>query len=133
MKTTREKNVGSSGSEEEGSMFLQNVGKLALDYTAFHARKCFSLNVLHSLLKFQTAYTKARVKLSRHENVWGMEIKLHVFLTPSSFYPEERALGTHWRGGWMGPRAGWILCRRDNKFLPLLGIEPDSPAAHLVV
>jgi hypothetical protein len=40
-------------------------------------------------------------------------------------YPEERVLGTHWVGGWVGP------CTRD-KSLPLLGIEPDSPVTHLV-
>jgi len=24
---------------------------------------------------------------------------------PQSLYPRERALGTHWIGGWVGPRA----------------------------
>jgi len=45
----------------------------------------------------------------------GLEVKLHVFLTPvlhggewsasrpGRFTPEERASGTHWIGGWVGP------------------------------
>jgi hypothetical protein len=48
---------------------------------------------------------------------WGVEVKLHAFLTsvldggewsasrPGRFAPTERAPGTHWRGGWVGPRA----------------------------
>jgi hypothetical protein len=27
-------------------------------------------------------------------------------LRPGSFNPRERAPGTHWIGGWVGPRAG---------------------------
>jgi hypothetical protein len=29
-----------------------------------------------------------------------------VSFTPRRFTPGERALGTHWIGGWVGPRAG---------------------------
>jgi hypothetical protein len=29
-----------------------------------------------------------------------------VSFTPTPFYPLERAPGTHWIGGWVGPRAG---------------------------
>jgi hypothetical protein len=48
----------------------------------------------------------------------GMDVETHVFLTsalvggewsasrPGWFTPEEGAPGTHWRGGWVGPRAG---------------------------
>jgi hypothetical protein len=47
---------------------------------------------------------------------WGVEVQLHSFLTsaldggewsPSRlgrFTPRERAPGTHWTGGWVGPR-----------------------------
>jgi len=28
---------------------------------------------------------------------------------PGHFTPRERAPGTHWIGGWMGPRAGLII------------------------
>jgi hypothetical protein len=48
----------------------------------------------------------------------GMYVEIHIFLTsalvggewsasrPCRFTPEERAPGTHWIGGWVGPRAG---------------------------
>jgi len=47
----------------------------------------------------------------------GVEVKLHAFLTPAldgaewsasrpgDFIRWERAPGTHWIGGWVGPRA----------------------------
>jgi len=49
--------------------------------------------------------------------VWEVEVELHAFLTlvldggkwsascPGHFTPEERAPGTHWIGGWVGPTA----------------------------
>jgi hypothetical protein len=52
------------------------------------------------------------------EAYWGVEIYLHAFLTsaldggewsasrPGRFTRRERAPGTHWKGGWMGPRTG---------------------------
>jgi hypothetical protein len=48
---------------------------------------------------------------------WGVEINLHAFMTsvldggersasrPGRFTPRERVPGTHWIGGWVGPRA----------------------------
>jgi hypothetical protein len=48
---------------------------------------------------------------------WGVEVKLHAFLTsaldggewsaslPDRFTPRERTPGTNWIGGWVGPRA----------------------------
>jgi hypothetical protein len=38
------------------------------------------------------------------------------------FMALERALGTNWIGGWMGPRAGLDAVKK-RKFLPLPGIE----------
>jgi hypothetical protein len=48
-----------------------------------------------------------------------VDVQIHVFLTsalvrgerlallPGRFTPEDkRALGTHWKGGWVSPRAG---------------------------
>jgi len=47
---------------------------------------------------------------------WGVEVQLHTFLTsaldggecqvsrPGRFTPTERAPGTLWIGGWVGPR-----------------------------
>jgi hypothetical protein len=49
---------------------------------------------------------------------WGVEVQLRAFLTsaldggecspshPGLSTPRESALGTHWIGGWVGPRAG---------------------------
>jgi hypothetical protein len=47
---------------------------------------------------------------------WGVKVQLHAFLNsaldgdewtsrPGLFTPRERAPGTHWIGGWVGPRA----------------------------
>jgi hypothetical protein len=72
----------------------------------------------------------------------GVDIKIHIFLTsalaegewsasrPCRYTPEERALGTHWRGGWVGPRAG-LEDVEKRKFLTLPGLEfrpLDRPA-----
>jgi hypothetical protein len=37
----------------------------------------------------------------------GVDVQIHIFLTSAvaPFTPEEGALGTHWIGGWVGPRA----------------------------
>jgi hypothetical protein len=40
--------------------------------------------------------------------------------------PGKRALGTHWTGGWVGPRAGLDTQFRGKILLPLPGIEPRS-------
>jgi len=38
-----------------------------------------------------------------------------VSYTPCSFTPGERASGTHWVGGWVGPSAGLdMVVRRKN-------------------
>jgi hypothetical protein len=45
-------------------------------------------------------------------------------------YPEERTppTGTHWTGGWAGPRAG-LDTETGGKILPPLpGTEPRSPS-----
>jgi hypothetical protein len=33
---------------------------------------------------------------------------------PGRLSPGERAPGTHWAGGWMGPRAGLDIMEREN-------------------
>jgi hypothetical protein len=38
------------------------------------------------------------------------------------FTPEERAPGTHWIGGWVGPRAG-LDDTEKRKFLTLPGLD----------
>jgi hypothetical protein len=70
----------------------------------------------------------------RHEDVWGVAVYIHVFLTsalvagewspprPCRFTPGERAPGTHWIGDWVGPRAGLDDVEK-RKFLTLQGLE----------
>jgi hypothetical protein len=51
-----------------------------------------------------------------------------VSVTPRPrFSPEERTLGTHCTGGWVGPRAGLDTEVRGKILSPLPGIEPRSP------
>jgi hypothetical protein len=40
-----------------------------------------------------------------------------------TFYPEERAPGTHWIRGWVGSRAGLDTVEK-RRYLALPGIEP---------
>jgi hypothetical protein len=75
---------------------------------------------------------------------WGMEVQLHAFLTsaldegewsasrPGRFTPRERALGTHWIGGWLGPRA--VLDAVVNRKIPspLQESNPRTPIVQLV-
>jgi hypothetical protein len=44
-----------------------------------------------------------------------------------AFPPGERTPGTHFTGGWVGPRAGLDTEARGKNPLPLPGIEPRSP------
>jgi hypothetical protein len=64
----------------------------------------------------------------------GVDVQTHVFLTsaivggewspsyPDRFNPGETAPGTHWIGGWVGPRVG-VDDMEIRKFLPPLGLE----------
>jgi hypothetical protein len=49
---------------------------------------------------------------------------------PGRFTPRKRAPGTHWIGGWVGPRAGLDDVEK-RKVLPLLGIEPGPSSPSL--
>jgi hypothetical protein len=63
----------------------------------------------------------SKVKVIKHyamKAYEGVDVYIHVFLTsalvggewlasrPGRFTPGERDPGTHWAGGWVGPRAG---------------------------
>jgi hypothetical protein len=64
----------------------------------------------------------------------GVDVLIRVFLTsaivggewsashPCRYIPGERAPGTHWIGGWVGPRAGLDEVEK-RKFLTLWGLE----------
>jgi hypothetical protein len=42
-------------------------------------------------------------------------------------YTGERATGTHWKGGWVGPRAGMDAMEK-TKFLTLLVLQGHAVA-----
>jgi hypothetical protein len=62
----------------------------------------------------------------------GVDVYIHIFFTsalagasasrPCRFTPGERTPGTHWIGGWVGPRAG-LDDVENRKFLTLPGLE----------
>jgi hypothetical protein len=76
----------------------------------------------------------------------GVDVLIHIFLTaalvrgewsasrPCRFTPGERAPGTHWVWGWVGPRAG-LNDVEKRKFLTLPGLKlrllrcPAQPVA----
>jgi hypothetical protein len=78
-------------------------------------------------------------KALRHEGVLGSECIDPYFLDlgtswsasgPCRFTPGERASGTHWTGGWVGPRAGLDdLGKRKCFILPELELRPLSHPA----
>jgi hypothetical protein len=47
---------------------------------------------------------------------------------PGRFNPRKRAPGTHWKGGWMGPRAGLDAVSKRNTSSP----RRDSNPSHSV-
>jgi hypothetical protein len=55
----------------------------------------------------------------------GSRWKRVVSFTPRPLYFMLRALGTHWIGGWMSPRAG-LDTMANKKSVPLKVIEPRS-------
>jgi hypothetical protein len=66
----------------------------------------------------------------------GVDVWTRIFLTsalvvgewaashPDRVTPGERATGTHWIGGWVGPRAGLDKVEK-RKFLPVLESNSD--------
>jgi hypothetical protein len=64
----------------------------------------------------------------------GVNVQIYIFLTsalaggewsasrPGRITPDERVPGTHWLGGWVGPRAG-VDDVDKRKFLSLPGLE----------
>jgi hypothetical protein len=46
---------------------------------------------------------------------------------PAALYPEERTPGTHWTGGWVGPRAGLDTDARRKILCLCRGSNPGRP------
>jgi hypothetical protein len=77
------------------------------------------------------------MKLYSMKAYGGVDVQIHIFLTsalvgdewsasrPCRFTPEERACGTLWRAGWVGPRTG-LDDVEMRKFLTLTGLELRS-------
>jgi hypothetical protein len=49
---------------------------------------------------------------------------------PDALYTREKDSGTHWIGGWVGPRAGLDTEVRGQILSPLPGIETLWPVLH---
>jgi hypothetical protein len=47
---------------------------------------------------------------------------------PAALYPWGKGSGTHWIGGWVGPRAGLDAETRGKILCPCRGANPDRPA-----
>jgi hypothetical protein len=70
---------------------------------------------------------------------WGSDVYLHAYLTLASdggewsasrlgrFTPRERAPGTHWIGGCVGPRVGQDTVTKRKIPSPRRESNPDSP------
>jgi hypothetical protein len=52
---------------------------------------------------------------------------------PAALYPGERTPGTHWTGGWVGPKAGLDTEDRGKILRPCRGSNPDRPVVQPVV
>jgi hypothetical protein len=52
---------------------------------------------------------------------------------PAALYPWGKDPGTHWRGGWVGPRAGLDTEDRGKILCPCRGSNPDRPVVEPVV
>jgi hypothetical protein len=52
---------------------------------------------------------------------------------PRPLYPRERAPGTHWIGGWSGPRAGLDAVSKRKIPIPRRDSNPDYPIVQAVV
>jgi hypothetical protein len=75
----------------------------------------------------------------------GVEVYLHTFLTsaldrsewpasrPGHFTPRERVPGTHWIGGWVGPRAVLEAVVKRKIPSPRRESNPRTPIVHPVV
>jgi hypothetical protein len=113
-------------SDDEGSMYLWNVGKFLPDYMAQHPRRQPSLYLCLYWVSCPA---------TRHGGVWGEgggTAPTHDLSTRSGWVvsvtprPRFTTPGTHWIWGWMGLRADLDTETKKKNPLPLSGIEPRS-------
>jgi hypothetical protein len=83
--------------------------------TSTSIRNCLSLHFGHkqalkkTMVKVEIKFYLCLIKLYAIKTYGRVDVCIHVFLIsarPGRFIPGERAPGTHWIGGWVGPRAG---------------------------
>jgi hypothetical protein len=109
---------------------------------AIYTQKKLLTNKLH---RFLNVTALPHVSATVHRHVQGVKVKvprnrpegpevyLYSFLTsalergvvsttPRPLYPQERP-GTHWTGGWVGPRAGVDVCEKSR---PPTGFDPRT-------
>jgi hypothetical protein len=59
----------------------------------------------------------------------GVSGERHV---PAALYPRGKDPGTHWTGGWVGPRAGMDAEAREKIFCLCQGLNLDRPVVQSV-
>jgi hypothetical protein len=117
------------GQSASGSVFIPEVAKASSSSVCFLKHK-------GKMVKLSLCFNWAR----RHEDVLGEQrySSTHSLTSaldgaewsasrPGRFTPKERTLGTHWIGGWVGPRA--VLEAVVNRKIPSLRREanPRTP------
>jgi hypothetical protein len=85
---------------------------------------------------------KVSLSLTEHQAIktyWGVEVELHAFLTAAldggewsasrsgRFTPREKASGTHWLGGWVGPRVVLDTVVKTKIPNPRRELNPRTP------
>jgi hypothetical protein len=70
--------------------------------------------------------------LNGDEIIWEDIEEVGQLQAPRYFIPGKRAPGTHWIGGWMGPRASFYMVLKRKNCCPCWESNPSHPAHSLV-
>jgi hypothetical protein len=96
----------------------------------FHVTTTYTLEINTKKLKLSHYTSRRGLGKRRYSSYSFTTSALYggVSVTPRPrFSPGERTPGTHYTGGWVGPRAGLDTGARGKILSPLPGIEPRSP------
>jgi hypothetical protein len=107
--------------------------------------ECHDVNNDSGYLDIYSPTIKQSSPATRHDGTWGeRRYSSYSFLTsaldggdgqrhaPAALYPGERTPGTHWTGGWVGPRAGLDTEARGRIRCPCRGSNPYRPVVQSV-